>query len=167
MTETEGKIIERDEQRQEMLASELSSRASFIAAIASLGAFIVLQWVASSHHPSIAILLLVSVVLCFGLLFCQAFGLKYFYPAIPSCWIQWRTDRIGTLREFGLPEREASGQAEDELMQAFWIAAQVRAERNRKTSKVKSCLLGASGSIAIVLIVSVVLLWALTLAGLF
>ena len=57
MGNTEKGIIELAAQQQDMSSAELSSKASSIAAIASLAAFVVMQWIANPDLKIIAWLL--------------------------------------------------------------------------------------------------------------
>jgi hypothetical protein len=167
MTEVERAILKRDEEQQTQLSSELASRSSFIGAIATLAAFLVIQWAQASKHDVIAVLLYVAIALSFILLLFASAGQKYLYPAKPLCWRDWLEKRKSGLLEYGWSEDRSGAHAERELEEAVFVDIANRSGLNRSANKHKAVFLSASGIIAVVAVLSILLLSALSRVGLF
>lgn len=167
MTNEEKKILENYEAQQGQLSAELASRSSFIGAIATLAAFLAIQWGRSTPHAAVAIILYFAIAVSFVLLLIASIGHKYLYPAPPSEWFAWLLRREHTLRDTGIECNSVTEKAESDLRNAFLRAAQRRAETNRKSNKNKAALLSASGAVAVLAVLTILVLEVLSTAGLF
>lgn len=158
-------ILQSDEQRQDALSSELASRSAFVAALDTLAAILVADWERATSHHAIAFALYIGIAVSFGLLLAVAVGLRYSYAAESSKWSEWLENRKNELQEFGVTEPQE--RAESELSAAFMQSALGRAHQNRVANKIKAKALTASGSIAILAVLSVIVLEILSTARLF
>ena len=164
---TTERILEIDLQQQDALSAELSSRASFVAAISTLAAFLVFDWGRHTTHSTVAIVIDVIVALPFLILIFAAFGLKYSYQAIPTMWIDWLAGRRSELEKFGIRPDEAAARAQVELADTFFRSSVQRTEKNRRANRRKALVLTLSGTIAIVSVLIVLILEMLSKAHLF
>jgi hypothetical protein len=106
MTETEIEIIKTEYEHHEKLMSEIVANKSFSGALASIAAFIVLEWLRSSNSPPpwlavVAVLLLCASAFLFFKL-CLSEGFKF--PSQAENWSDWRTKRLNQLTSGGWPD---------------------------------------------------------------
>ncbi len=165
MTDTERYILRRDEEQQSLLSSELASRSSFIGAIATLAAFLVLQWGQSTNWRVVPVVLYLAVGVSFALLLLASKGQVYLMPAVPALWSAWLKDRMSELHEVKYPDADA--EAEIDLRDSMFADIARRAPLNRGANKHKAALLNCSGTISVGVVLAVLTLSIGTKLGLF
>jgi len=90
MTKNEMKIIDLEVERQEHFYESIVSNKSFVGTMASIAAFVVIEWLKTNPHFTVAIMAIVLLLGSAGLFIKLTSVQDFKYPAESEEWISWR-----------------------------------------------------------------------------
>ena len=128
MTDTEIEIIKTEYEHHEKLMSEIASSKSFAGGMASIAAFLVLEWLTAEDPPNAFMVVVAVVPLCLSavLFFKLCFGETYKFPSEAENWMDWRKNR-----EIQLVQGQWSDTSEIDLRHAYYRKLQTALAINR------------------------------------
>lgn len=144
MTPTEIQIIEREYAHQESLCSEMSSNKSYAGTMASISAFIVMEWLKVGPSAYLASLAIACLLMAAGLFLWLAWGQDYPFPSESENWLDWRVRWRHELDRTG--RRDTS---DEDLQEEYWTRVLTTLAVTRSINRRKSWLIVASGACSI------------------
>jgi len=152
MTDTDIEIVKFDYEHHEKLCAEIAQNKSFVGTMASIAAFVALEWARTDPAPKIVVGMVFGLLLAAaGLFLMVSLGKKYKLPATPQEWIDSRTQYAQ--KKLSLNELDDSDQAIKEMFYRRMLAT---TDINRRITKSRQRAVEWTGIFSVASVILVV-----------